>query len=92
MAELYPTATAVCGLGESQTYSWLNKQANVFAWYLLSEGVARDRMVAVALDRSPRFVMVILGILKSGAPYAAFDLPAPRCRLRCAAVVHRLVT
>lgn len=75
-----PTAPALVFRGETTTYERLDQAADGCARALREHGVGPGQVVPVLLPRSPRFVAVLLGILKCGAAYTAVDhrWPAPR--------------
>ncbi|GAA0894239.1 hypothetical protein GCM10009122_39190 [Fulvivirga kasyanovii] len=59
------------------TYDELNKLANQFAHFLISQGVNQNDVVAIKLERSERMLVAILGILKAGAIYLPVDAGSP---------------
>src|SRR5690606_9213141 len=65
----YPTKTAVFFNDEKLSYTRLNQQSNQLAHYLLSLGIKRGDIIALAVDRSPQMIVALLGILKCGAAY-----------------------
>ena len=76
-----PEATAlVCGEREI-TYARLNEQANQLAHYLARLEVGPETLVAIAMQRSPEYVVGVLGILKAGGAYVPLDLAYPQERL-----------
>ncbi|WP_175397089.1 amino acid adenylation domain-containing protein [Paenibacillus xylanilyticus] len=80
-AAVNPDAPAV-SLGETViSYKELNARANRLARLLISEGVAPEQMVALALPRSIDMVVGILAVLKAGAAYLPIDPNYPSDRL-----------
>src|SRR5690606_21777832 len=64
-----PSAVAVVpalGAGEGLTYAALNRQANQLAHYLRGLGIGPGALVGLGVDRSPRLLVGLLGILKAG--------------------------
>ena len=76
-----PEAVAVVGGGRSMTYRELNTLANRVAHWLIAEGAGPDRLVALALPRSPELLAAVFGVLKSGAAYVPLDLGLPPERI-----------
>ncbi|MDH3440957.1 MAG: amino acid adenylation domain-containing protein, partial [Gammaproteobacteria bacterium] len=74
-------AEAVCMDGESMDYAELERRSNAFARYLVERGAGRGEIVGLHLERSPRLVVALLGILKSGAAYLPLDPAFPPERL-----------
>lgn len=80
-AKRHPAALAVL-FGERQvTYGELNATANQVAHRLFTMGVRPGSAVGVCMETSPELLMVILGILKTGAAYAPLDPALPCQRL-----------
>lgn len=76
-----PDAVAVIDDKRELTYSALNDRANQIAHYLGSKGVIPGDLVGLYMHRSVEMVIVILGILKSGAAYVPLDPDYPAQRL-----------
>jgi nonribosomal peptide synthetase DhbF len=76
-----PDATAVVHEQAEISYAELNTRANQLARYLVSLGAAPERLVALALDRSPELVVSVLAVLKSGAAYLPVDPGYPADRI-----------
>jgi amino acid adenylation domain-containing protein len=75
-----PDALAlICGRTE-WTYDELNRRANAIAWRLRESGTAPDTLVGVRLERTPKLVATLLGILKAGAAYLPLDPQYPEER------------
>jgi amino acid adenylation domain-containing protein len=90
---LTPGAPAVRFQGESLAYAELNVKANQVARLLRREGLSKDDVAAVMLDRSLDLVVLLLAILKAGAAYLPLDPehPAERIRRICEDADARLV-
>ncbi|MFD9903811.1 amino acid adenylation domain-containing protein [Streptomyces sp. NPDC059063] len=75
-----PDAVALVRGAESLTYRELNTRANRLARALVRRGVGQESPVAVAVPRSPEYVMTVLAVLKAGGVYVplAHDDPAQR--------------
>ncbi|MBP2037870.1 non-ribosomal peptide synthetase [Streptomyces avidinii] len=76
-----PQALAVMYEDESLTYGELDAEANRLARLLVADGVGPERVVALALPRSPRLVVAMLAVLKAGAAYLPLDPDYPADRL-----------
>ena len=63
------------------TYGELQAGYNRIAAALVAQGVGRGDTVGVCLDRSPRLILGVLGILKAGAAYVPMDPSYPAERL-----------
>jgi amino acid adenylation domain-containing protein len=76
-----PDAVAVTSDLETLTYRTLDALGNRIARTLVDAGVGPGMRVAVCLDRTPRMVAALLGVLKAGAAYVPLDPEYPRERL-----------
>lgn len=81
-AEQTPEATAVVWDDGSLDYRTLNNWANQLATRLSVPGPGGDRVVAVAMERSPEMLASLLAISKAGAAFLPLDPDAPLARLR----------
>ena len=76
-----PDATAVVHEGTRLTYADLDARANRLAHLLAARGAGPERLVALALPRSPELVVAVLAVLKTGAAYVPMDPEYPADRL-----------
>ncbi|HLX50896.1 MAG TPA: amino acid adenylation domain-containing protein, partial [Streptosporangiaceae bacterium] len=76
-----PNAPAITSPGTELTYSELNAQANRLARHLTSLGAGPERVVAIAMPRSPDVIVAMLAVLKSGAAYVPVDPDFPPGRI-----------
>ena len=76
-----PHAPAVTGAGTELAYGELNARANRLARHLISLGAGPERLVAIAMPRSPDVVVAMLAVLKSGAAYVPVDPGYPPGRI-----------
>jgi amino acid adenylation domain-containing protein len=76
-----PTAAALIAGERVVTYGELNRRANQLAWHLRTLGVGPETPVALCMERSPEFVIALLGILKAGGAYVPLDPAYPAARL-----------
>jgi amino acid adenylation domain-containing protein len=68
-----PERPAVTCEGESLTYGDLDAAANRLANRLCALGVGPGTLVGIAVERSPRMLIGLLGILKTGGAYVPLD-------------------
>jgi hypothetical protein len=80
-AALTPDSIAVVFEEESLTYGDLNKHANQLASYIQGRGMGSGLMIGLCLERSPKLLVAILGILKAGCSYIPLDPQYPEERL-----------
>ncbi len=76
-----PHAPAVIGGGTELTYGELNARANQLARHLITLGAGPERLVAIAMPRSPDMIVAMLAVLKSGAAYVPVDSGYPADRI-----------
>ncbi|MBW4673819.1 MAG: amino acid adenylation domain-containing protein [Desmonostoc geniculatum HA4340-LM1] len=79
--ELTPDSIALIHQSEQLTYRQLNHKANQLANYLQKQGVTKETLVAICLERSIDMVVGILAILKAGGAYIPLDPSYPVERL-----------
>ncbi|HEY0604611.1 MAG TPA: amino acid adenylation domain-containing protein, partial [Herpetosiphonaceae bacterium] len=76
-----PDAVAVRGGAESLTYAELHARATQLASYLRAQGVGRETVVGLCLDRSVELVVAVLAVWQAGAAYVPLDPTYPAERL-----------
>ena len=76
-----PSAVALVGGERSLTYAELDACADALAAELRAQGVRRDGLVGLCVERSPELVVAILGTLKAGGAYVPLDPAFPTERL-----------
>ena len=81
-AQRTPDAPAVVSEEETLTYRELDRAANELACVLRRYGVGPETRVGVALKRSARAVVAMLGVLKAGGAFVPLDVVYPAQRLR----------
>ncbi|WP_075343710.1 non-ribosomal peptide synthetase [Tenacibaculum agarivorans] len=74
-------ATAVVYKGEKITYKELHKKSNQLARYLQNQGIQKDSLVGICMERSLDMIIGILGVLKSGGAYVPIDPNYPKDRI-----------
>lgn len=80
-ADNAPEQIAMVSPSGAISYAQLEEEANRLANHLLSLGLEAGDIVAIALERSPDFVVAMLATLKAGACYLPLDLKQPQARL-----------
>ncbi len=78
---LRPDAVALVWDGGRMDYLTLDRRANRLARHLVGLGAGPDRIVALALERSPDLVLAQLATAKAGAAFLPLDVDAPAGRL-----------
>lgn len=82
-ARLQTNNTALYYNDLSISYKELNEKSNQFAHYLMQQGgIQKGDPVAILLDRTPYFMISVLGILKAGAYYIPMDTAYPKDRIQ----------
>ncbi len=77
-----PHHTAVVYGDRTLTYDELNKKANQFAAYLMHRyEVQPQHLLGVKIARTEQLLVVLLGVLKSGAAYVPIDMQYPPQRI-----------
>ncbi|MAM88882.1 MAG: non-ribosomal peptide synthetase [unclassified Hahellaceae] len=76
-----PDAMAIVFEDQQLSYGELNGKANRLAHYLRSQGLPKEALVALCVDRSLDIFIGIIGILKAGAAYVPLDPTYPAERL-----------
>ncbi|PDY73512.1 MULTISPECIES: non-ribosomal peptide synthetase, partial [Bacillus cereus group] len=76
-----PNQIAIVCNGKEITYKQLNIKANQLARRLLDQGVKRESIVGVMMERSIEMIVGILGILKAGGAYLPIDTDLPKQRV-----------
>jgi non-ribosomal peptide synthetase component F len=77
-----PKHFAVSFEGQLLSYEELNHKANQLAHYLKTNGVKKETIVGVALERSLEMVISLLAILKAGGAYVPLDVNNPKKRIQ----------
>lgn len=73
--------TAVFFGQREMSFDELNALANQLAGYLAEKGLRKGQIVGIVLERSPEFLVSILGILKAGGAYLPIDTGYPDHRI-----------
>jgi amino acid adenylation domain-containing protein len=76
-----PDRPAVAFEGQRLSYAELNARANRLANYLRRQGVGRNVVVGLCVERSADMIVGLLGILKAGGAYVPLHPELPAARL-----------
>ncbi|MEU1473798.1 amino acid adenylation domain-containing protein [Streptomyces sp. NPDC005760] len=76
-----PDAQALRAGGTTLSYGELDARAERLAHRLTALGAGPERVVGIALPRTPELVVAVLAVLKSGAAYLPLDPAYPKDRL-----------
>jgi amino acid adenylation domain-containing protein len=79
--EQTPDSIALISESKKLTYRQLNNRVNQLAHYLQKQGVTKETLVALCLERDLDMVVGILAILKAGGAYIPLDPSYPESRL-----------
>ena len=79
--EKTPDNIAVVFENNCLTYKELNEKANSLAYYLREQGIERNDIVGIMVNRSLEMIISILAVLKSGACYIPIDPEYPQNRI-----------
>jgi amino acid adenylation domain-containing protein len=82
VAQRFPGSRALAWRGGELTYAAVEAESRSVATALLDLGVRSGDVVAVSLDRSPRAIVAILGVLRAGAAYLPLDVSFPPERVQ----------
>jgi amino acid adenylation domain-containing protein len=81
-AQKTPDAIAVLHGKTQLTYAQLHRLSNQVSNYLRTQGVGRNTLVGIMVERGPLMLVGILGILKAGGAYVPLDPSYPGERIR----------
>ena len=87
----HPDAVAVVSASHHLTYAALDRRAEAIASLLRAHRAGPDRVVAIAMRRSPALIAAALGVVKAGAAYLPLDVEAPAQRLAATIEVARAI-
>lgn len=79
--ERTPDKIALVANDKTLTYKELNEEANKFAHSLIEKEIGKSDIVGIKLSRTSKFMVSLLGILKTGAAYLPFDTTHPQNRI-----------
>jgi len=76
-----PQAPAVICADQVMTFAQLNQEADRLAFFLAALGSGPERRVGLLLRRSPRMIVALLAVLKSGGAFVPLDSTTTSTRL-----------
>ncbi len=76
-----PNNIAIVFENKKLTYKELNEKANSLAYYLRNNGISRNDIVGIMVNRSLEMIVSILAVLKSGGCYIPIDPTYPQDRI-----------
>ncbi|ORX83871.1 acetyl-CoA synthetase-like protein, partial [Anaeromyces robustus] len=82
MAKKYPERHAIIFNDIKITFKELDEMSNSIAHYLRTHGIQRNDIIPIISDRSPYYIISILGISKAGAAYLPIDIKFPIDRVQ----------
>ena len=80
-AQKTPNNIAVVFENKQLTYKELNEKANSLAHYLRNNGIGRNDLVGIMVNRSLEMITSILAVLKAGGAYIPIDPTYPKDRI-----------
>eukprot|EP00833_Pecoramyces_ruminatium_P001366 jgi/Orpsp1_1/1175398/evm.model.c7180000053692.1 len=82
IAEKYPKRNAITFNELKVTYKELDEMSNSLAYYLRTQGIERNDIIPIIYDRSPYYIIGILGISKAGGAFLPIDKNLPIDRIQ----------
>jgi amino acid adenylation domain-containing protein/non-ribosomal peptide synthase protein (TIGR01720 family) len=76
-----PQRIAVVSVDQRLTYAELDRRANQLANYLRLQGVGKEILVGICVERTVEMIVGLLAILKAGGAYVPLDPTYPKERL-----------
>ncbi|MBQ4862205.1 amino acid adenylation domain-containing protein [Pseudoalteromonas sp. MMG013] len=80
--EKSPDSIALAFKDKSMSYQELNSAANRLAHYLREQGITKETLVGIYLERSLDMVVGILAVMKAGGAYVPLDPNYPQDRIQ----------
>ncbi|PWK15794.1 non-ribosomal peptide synthetase [Tumebacillus permanentifrigoris] len=77
-----PDRVALSDQGRTMTYRELHERSNQLAHYLRAQGVQRNQLIAIMMERSIELIVGLYGIVKAGAAYVPIDPEYPAQRIQ----------
>ncbi|MEW7281314.1 amino acid adenylation domain-containing protein, partial [Aquimarina sp. 2201CG1-2-11] len=76
-----PDAVALVFEDKEMSYGELDERSNRLAHYLLDQGIDKETLIPICLDRGFDMIVGILGVMKSGGAYVPLDPNYPEDRI-----------
>lgn len=76
-----PNNIAVVFENKKLTYKELNEKSNQLAYFLRKNGIGKEDIVCILLDKSLEMIIAILAILKAGGAFLPIDVYYPKDRI-----------
>ncbi len=77
-----PATDPTEGISAQITYAELNRRSNRLAHYLIKQGLKKEQVIGICLERSAEMIIAMLAILKAGASYLPIEPTYPEDRIR----------
>ncbi|MFD2169345.1 non-ribosomal peptide synthase/polyketide synthase [Tumebacillus lipolyticus] len=81
-ADEHPDRIALIYEGETMTYGELHARSNSLAHFLRAQGVSRNQLIGIQMERSFELMIALYGVLKAGAAYVPIDPDYPTSRVQ----------
>nr|WP_283809171.1 non-ribosomal peptide synthetase [Tumebacillus amylolyticus] len=81
-AEAHPERIALIYEGQSITYGEMHERSNRLANFLRDQGIERNQLVGIMMERSIELLVGMYGILKAGGAYVPIDPEYPIQRVQ----------
>eukprot|EP00833_Pecoramyces_ruminatium_P016004 jgi/Orpsp1_1/1190036/evm.model.d7180000076258.1 len=82
MAKQHPERHAIIFNDIKITYRELDEMSNSIAQFLRKQGIQRNDIIPIISDRSPYYIISIIGISKAGGAYLPIDIKFPIDRIK----------
>lgn len=79
--KITPNKIAIVSNNQKLTYKQLNEKANMLAQHMIENGVKKNDIVGIMINRSQEMAIGLIAILKCGATYLPIDPEYPQERI-----------
>lgn len=80
--KISPNSISLIEGAKSLTYYELNQKSNELANYLVCEGISKNSIIGILLDRSIEYIVSVLGVLKAGNVFLPIDTASQDNRIQ----------